>query len=351
MSQGPGTISASFAYEPPAQNEWDTASTKKAKAHNPKKERAKIFSHLKRGVVLKIVSGCLNVWLILKKIVTAPDKIANTTASSVNAATLYTHSSFGLTPTHSPSARALSTDREIRLSESVISRPSLRKASLIASRIFLEGFRSLRSKSLIVDMLTPEMSAKSPCWRLNNSRADLHIFQFIIGSVYAALTIIATIKSYFKFDKDAILSYLEYEQTKRPLKCYQHKRGLTKTKHEGPAMANNQLSDSTEERKTQLLNAIEISKQNTYMKSGKALAEEERRLASLRDDLADLKPSLFVSGVEWKSTATGYKSGALAITPLNKCLLSGPDVLEYHDTVEAAAVAAGRIQNLMQEAA
>lgn len=116
-------------------------------------------------------------------------------------------------------------------------------------------------------------------------------------------------------------------------------------------MANNQLSDSTEERKTQLLNAIEISKQNTYMKSGKALAEEERRLASLRDDLADLKPSLFVSGVEWKSTATGYKSGAWSITPLNKCLLSGPDVLEYHDTVEAAAAAAGRIQNLMQEAA
>jgi hypothetical protein len=116
-------------------------------------------------------------------------------------------------------------------------------------------------------------------------------------------------------------------------------------------MANNQISDSTDQRKTQLLNAIEVSKQNTYMKSGKALAEEERRLASLRDDLADLKPSLFVSGVEWKSTATGYKSGALAITVLDKCLLSGPDVLEYHDTVEAAAVAAGRIQNLTQEAA
>jgi len=116
-------------------------------------------------------------------------------------------------------------------------------------------------------------------------------------------------------------------------------------------MAKAQINDSTEERKTQLLNAIEISKQNTYMKSGNALAEEERRLASLRDDLAGLKPSLFVGGVEWKSTATGYKSGAFAITMLNKCLLSGPNVLEYHDTVEAAAVAAGRIQNPQQEIA
>jgi len=116
-------------------------------------------------------------------------------------------------------------------------------------------------------------------------------------------------------------------------------------------MAKTQINDSTEERKNDILCAIEESKQNIEMKRGSARTAEESRLASLRDDLADLKPSLFVSGVEWKSTATGYKSGVWAITPLNKCLLSGPDVLEYHDTVEAAAVAAARIQNLMQEAA
>jgi len=228
MSQGPGTISASFAYEPPAQNEWDTASTKKAKAHNPKKERAKIFSHLKRGVVLKIVSGCLNVWLILKKIVTAPDKIANTTASSVNAATLYTHSSFGLTPTHStPSSSNANT------------MPCVVSQSRILLMFFVCGVLSRLSKLLIVLSPTVDFSASSAFDILRRPLAPAICVPVIIKRLIANLAIKVNkvnhmdIKLTETVELKEILSYKEITNKTAPKRSPKHSSGPNQNKTRG----------------------------------------------------------------------------------------------------------------------
>lgn len=54
-------------------------------------------------------------------------------------------------------------------------------------------------------------------------------------------------------------------------------------------MAKAQLKDSIQERKDALWCDIEISFQNTFMKNGSHLAEEEANLKRLRAELADLE--------------------------------------------------------------
>jgi len=107
---------------------------------------------------------------------------------------------------------SLSTESLTRFSDKLSSTPLLRKALRILSITDFEGRLALRSKSLIVDMLTPDAVTRSSCDISSSSLAALHTLAVNMGSIYSDLAIRSTKKSYFIFDNTPETSYLKYNK-------------------------------------------------------------------------------------------------------------------------------------------
>ena len=107
---------------------------------------------------------------------------------------------------------SLSTESLTRFSDKLSSTPLLKKALRILSITDFEGRLALRSKSLIVDMLTPDAVTRSSCDISSSSLAALHTLAVNMGSIYSDLAIRSTKKSYFIFDNTPETSYLKYNK-------------------------------------------------------------------------------------------------------------------------------------------